>query len=102
MILGDLLPTAGNIAILYNSNVGLGAAGTIYFVNQSNTLDLVRIALTKSSNSIPTSNTYILYDSPATSHYSVIIDSITLGLNQGLYVYSENGTTSFTFIGSTL
>ena len=102
MILGDLLPAAGNTTILYNANVGLGATGTLYFVNQSSTEDAVQVALTLNANSSPVSKSYIMYNTPAISKYTVVISDITLGENQGLYVYSLNGTTSFTFIGSTL
>jgi len=102
MILGDLLPAAATTAILYSANVGLGAVGTVYFVNQSAIVDQVQLAITLSSNAMPSNNSYIMYNAPVVSNYTVAVPDIALGQNQGLYVYSENGTTSFTYIGSTL
>lgn len=101
MILSDNFPAAAVTTLLYNANVGLGATGTVYFVNQSATVDQVQIAVTLSSNAIPSGNSYIMYNTPAASNYTVVVPDIALGQNQGLYVYSLNGTTSFTYIGTT-
>ena len=102
MILGELYPSAATTTILYNANIGLGAAGTLYFVNQAVALDSVQVAVTVNSNAMPSASAYLMYNAPALANYTVAVSDITLGLNQGLYVYSLNGTTSFTFIGSTL
>jgi hypothetical protein len=73
----------------------------LYFVNQSNINDFVQISVTQNSNSMPNSNSYLMYNTPVYSNNMVVISDIALGTNQGLFIYSLNGTTSFTFIGNT-
>ena len=101
MILGDLVPAPATTTLLYSDNVGNGASGDLRFVNQSSTTDYVQIAVTTNYLVMPTSETYLMYNTAIPPQHTVGISEISLGANQGLFVYSLNGTTSFMYTGNT-
>jgi hypothetical protein len=96
MILGNVKPSAGNVTLLYSNNA---VVGNLFFTNESSNQDKLRIALTSNSTYSPTSNSYILYGTTISGNYSMNISDIYIGEGQAMFVYSENGTTSFIYTG---
>lgn len=101
MILGDTIPAPTTVTLLYADLVGNGASGDLRFVNQSTVTDYVQVAVTTNYLSLPSSESFIMYNTPIPPQHTVGIPEISLGVKQGLFVYSMNGTTSFTYIGNT-
>lgn len=103
MILAEYKPTPEDTYLLYQAG-GLGVLGNIFMVNQSKMDDTVRIALVLNANDIPnpddTPQAYILFDAIITPGHTVTLQGIGIQGIGGLYVYSYNGATSFSFTGT--
>jgi len=97
-ILAELLPAASDTVLMFYDLTGNGAQGNLFFVNQSSNSDKVRVAITP-VDTLPNSNSYILYDTVIPPNHTVVLQEIALAQFERLYVFSENGTTSFVYTG---
>lgn len=97
-ILGEAAPPAGVTLLMYPQE-GEGAAyGNLFFANQSEDADYVRIALVPNEQ-IPLPQHYIAYDTLVPPNHPVVLQELCLAEFEQLYVYSANGTTSFVYTG---
>jgi hypothetical protein len=101
MILGELIPVPATTTLLYTDMLGNGAVGNLQFVNQGSDIDYIQIAVTTNYLNMPTNVSYLMYNAMVPINYTVVISEISLAQLQGLFVYSQNGTTDFTFVGNT-
>lgn len=97
-ILAELLPAASDTVLMFYDLIGNGAQGNLFFVNQSSDSDKVRIAITP-VDTLPNPNSYILYDTVIPPNHTVVLQEIALAQFERLYVFSQNGTTSFVYTG---
>lgn len=97
-ILAEMLPAASDTVLMFYDLTGNGAQGNLFFVNQSSTADKVRIAITQ-KDVLPNPDNYILYDGVIPPNHTVVLQEIALAQYERLYVFSQNGTTSFVYTG---
>lgn len=97
-ILSESAPPAGLTLLMYPPE-GKGAAyGNLFFVNRSDIADRIRVALVPNEQ-IPDPNYYIAYDTLVPPNHTVVLQQICLNQFEQLYVYSENGSTTFVYTG---
>jgi hypothetical protein len=97
-ILAEILPAASDTVLMYYDLLGNGAQGNLFFVNQSRDSDRVRVAVTP-KDVLPTPDSYLLYDTVVPPNHTVVLQEIGLAQFERLYVFSQNGTTSFVYTG---
>lgn len=97
-ILGELKPEATIETRLYYDTTVNGAYGNLFFVNQSDQTDFIRVALA-APFIFPEPQSYIAYDSAIPPNHTVVLQEICLSRFEQLFVYSQNGTTSFVYTG---
>jgi len=100
MILADIIPVANDISLLYYVPNGNGVLGNLFLVNQSSTADIINVGVNTNANLQPDETSWLLYNTIIPPNHTVTLQNIALGLLQGIFVYSTNGTTSFTFAGN--
>jgi hypothetical protein len=98
-ILAEILPPAGNVSLLYTTNVSAVATGTIFCMNQNNNNDLIKIALVPNTQ-VLSGNSYIAYNTLIYHGQSLYIQQIYLNSGDSIYVESQNGTSNFIFNGT--
>lgn len=98
-ILAETKPVPSDTALMYFQDVGNGVTGNVFFVNQGEFGDFVRIAITPFGQ-VPQPESYLLYDTVVPPHHTVVLQEIALAVLERLYVYSQNGTTSFVYTGT--
>jgi hypothetical protein len=99
-VLSEVKPTAGVPTVLYVTQQGQTAQGTVFCMNQNPTKygDAISVALVSNGN-VLTSNCYICYQSTINYGHSVYLQQICLGSQDNVFVTSQNGTTNFIFTG---
>lgn len=99
-ILAELKPEATIETLLYFDDTVEGAMGNLFFVNQSSLTDYVRIALA-APYIFPEPQSYIAYDTMVPPNHTVALQQIAVKKLEQIFVYSQNGTTSFVYTGET-
>lgn len=99
-ILAELKPEATIETLLYIDDTVEGAMGNLFFVNQSELTDYVRIALA-APYIYPESQSYIAYDTMVPPNHTVALQQLAVKKLEQIFVYSQNGTTSFVYTGQT-
>ena len=97
-ILGQSKPAAATPTVLYTVPGSTQANVNIFISNQASGVDSVRLAVTKSGNSLATSD-YLLYDTPIQPNSSLNITGIALAAGDFITVYSSGGNSSFNATG---
>lgn len=97
-ILAEIIPAASDTVLMYYDLTGNGAQGNLFFVNQSSDSDKVRVAITP-IDVLPNPDSYLLYDTVVPPNHTVVLQEIALAQFERLYVFSQNGTTSFVYTG---
>lgn len=97
-ILGELKPDATIETLLYYDDTVNGTYGNLFFVNQASVTDYIRIALA-APYIYPEPQSYIAYDTMVPPNHTVVLQEICLNTLEQLFVYSQNGTTSFVYTG---
>lgn len=96
-ILGQKFPSAASGEQLYSPNAITEVQGTLMICNQSATADTVRVALLRVGDSLSAKN-YIFYDVVIDPN-STVDKTFEIGPLESVWVYSTNGTCSFTATG---
>lgn len=97
-ILSEAAPSSGVTLLMYPPE-GKGAAyGNLFFVNRGDVTDKIRVALVPNEQ-IPAPDYYIAYDTIVPPNHTVVLQQICLNQFEQLYVYSENGSTTFVYTG---
>lgn len=99
-LLFELKPVANTDSLLFTTNVGQQATGTVFCSNQAEIIDYISVAMVPSGNTL-ISNSWILYQSTAYPGLPITLQQLCLGSEDSIYVKSENGTTAFVFTGTT-
>ncbi len=97
-VLGQSKPVAATPTTLYTVPAATQANINIFIANQAAGPDTVRVALTKSGNSLNVSN-YLVYDSQLQANASLNITGIALAAGDFITVYSSGGNSSFNATG---
>lgn len=98
-ILAEINPPSSVILAMYYQEVGNGVMGNLFFVNQGDVTDYVRIAITPADQQ-PSPDSYLMYDTFVPPNHTVVLQEIALAQLELLYVYSQNGTSSFVYTGT--
>ena len=109
-IFEQLLPPVHQTVRMYTAPFGsnLGVQGQLLMVNQGNVettdyqsaSDFVRVGL--APGVVLGDEGFIAYDTLVPPNHMTQLQGICLQSGQSLFVYSQNGTTSFVFTGSTI
>jgi hypothetical protein len=97
MVLTDIIPLPENITLMIT---GQNVLGNMFMINQSSNSDTISIAINTNPNILPTSKCWILYNANVPPNHTLTLQDIGISASQGIYVYSYNGTTSFTLTGN--
>jgi len=98
-ILAELMPTMGNISLLYTIPYSNTATGTIFCLNQSSDCDIVNIALVPTTELLLPQH-YIAYGTIIYSGQSLYLQQIYLNTDDKIYVESQLGASNFSFVGT--
>ena len=99
-ILAELKPEATIETLLYFDDTVEGAMCNLFFVNQSSITDYVRIALA-APYIYPEPQSYVAYDTMVPPNHTVALHELAVSKLEQIFVYSQNGTTSFVYTGQT-
>ena len=94
----QVLPIASTNTTLFTVPGNTTAFGTIFCSNSNLAVDSVRVAIVPSGNVVSNSN-WLSYDTVIPANYPIYLQEIGLNAGDNVVVYSQNGTTSFTFTG---
>jgi len=97
-ILGKVKPTAANPTLLYTVPGSTQANVNLFIANQSGTSTTIRVALTKSGDTLDPKD-YIAYDMAITKDGPLNITGIALGAGDFITVYNTLATCSFVATG---
>ena len=97
-VLGQLKPSAATPTVLYTVPALTQANANIFAANQSAASDAIRIAVTKSGNSLTSSN-YVAYDMVIAANYTLNFTGFALAAGDFITIYSTSGSTSFNATG---
>lgn len=97
-IIAELKPSASDTVLMFYDITGNGVQGNLFFVNQSSVADKVRIAICPVDQP-PTPDNYLMYDGVIPPNHTVVLQEIALAQFERLYVFSQNGSTSFVYTG---
>ena len=97
-VLGQSKPAAATPTTLYTVPASTQANVNVFISNQAAGNDMVRVALTKSGNSLAASN-YLVYDTPIPPNSSLNLTGIALATGDFITVYCTSGNCSFNATG---
>jgi len=97
--LAEIFPTAGTTTLLYTVGALTNATGTVFCMNQNNTVDLIKVALVPNAQ-VLSGNSYIAYNTMIYHGQSLYLQQIYLNSGDSIYVESQNGTSNFIFNGT--
>jgi len=97
-VLGQSKPAAATPTTLYTVPASTQANVNVFVSNQAAGNDTVRVALTKSGNSLAVSN-YLVYDTPIPPKSSLNLTGIALATGDFITVYCASGNCSFNATG---
>jgi flagella basal body P-ring formation protein FlgA len=97
-VLGQSKPAAATPTTLYTVPASTQANVNVFISNQAAGNDMVRVALTKSGNSLAASN-YLVYDTPIPPNSSLNLTGIALATGDFITIYCTSGNCSFNATG---
>ena len=97
-VLGQSKPVAATPTTLYTVPASTQANVNVFISNQAAGNDMVRVALTKSGNSLAASN-YLVYDAQIPPNSSLNLTGIALATGDFITVYCTSGNCSFNATG---
>ncbi len=97
-ILGKVKPSAASNTLLYTVPASTQANVNIFVANQSSVDTTIRVALTKSGNTLSTID-YIAYDVGINKDNPLNFTGIALAAGDKIYVYNTLATCSFVATG---
>tara|TARA_R100001530_G_scaffold107627_1_gene75291 strand:- start:1043 stop:1369 length:327 start_codon:yes stop_codon:yes gene_type:complete len=97
--LGVSKPSATTATILYTVPASTEAYLSVYCVNQSDTLDQIRVALVEAAGTVDWTTDSFIHDADLDRDAPIVIVSIAADTDEDIVIYSTNGTTSFIATG---